>query len=187
LKLSGRLAAPAQVDSGCSNAAQPARPTPPARSLTLFVRLLYSIAHTPAVTMTLAKGGLLTGAVVFVGVGLGFLLAPVQWASVTEIALPTAMARTDFRATYGGFDLAMGVFLAVCAFRTGWTRPGVAALALAAAGFGGGRLVGILVEGTASPLMLAFLGIETTCALLALYVLQRLPTVGSWAWAGAPN
>jgi hypothetical protein len=129
--------------------------------------------------MTLAKGGLMFAAVVFVGIGLGFLVVPVQWASLVEISLPTAMARTDFRATYGGFDLAMGVFLGLCAFRTEWIRPGVVALGIAAAGFGGGRLIGILVEGTASPLMLVFVVIETASALLAFYVLRRLPRVTS--------
>lgn len=128
--------------------------------------------------MTLAKCGLLFAAVVFIVIGMGFLVVPVEWASLVEISLPTAMARTDFRATYGGFDLAMGVYLGLCALRTEWIRPGVVALGLAAAGFGGGRLLGILVEGTASPLMLSFAVIETASALLAFYVLRRLPRVG---------
>lgn len=128
--------------------------------------------------MKLAKGGLIFGAVVFVGIGLGFLIVPVQWASLVEIALPTATARTDFRATYGGFDLAMGVFLGLCAHRTDWVRPGLVALGLAAAGFGGGRLLGILVEGTASPFMLVLAAIETASAVLAFYVLRRLARVG---------
>jgi len=128
--------------------------------------------------MRLAKGILLFGAVVFAVIGLGFLVVPVQWASVVEIGLPTAMARTDLRATYGGFDLAVGVFLALCAFRTEWIRPGLAAMGLAAAGFAGGRLLGIVVEGTASPLMLIFAIMETTGALLVLYVLRTLPQGG---------
>lgn len=127
--------------------------------------------------MTLAKIGLLFAALVFVAIGLGFLLAPVQWASVVEISLPTPMARTDLRATYGGFDLAIGVFLVFCALRTDWIRPGVLALGLAAAGFGGGRLVGILVEGTATPLMLTFVAIEIATALVAFYPLRRLSRV----------
>lgn len=125
--------------------------------------------------MTLAKAGLLLGAAGFAGIGLGFLVVPVQWASVVEISLPTAMARTDLRATYGGFDLAIGVFLWRCAVRAEWVRPGLVALGLAAAGFGGGRLLGILVEGTASPLMLIFVAIEASGALLAVYLLRGLP------------
>jgi len=129
--------------------------------------------------MTLAKGALLLGAVVFAAIGVGFLLVPVQWASIVDISLPTPMARTDLRATYGGFDVAIGVFLGLCARRTEWIRPGLVALGLAAAGFGGGRLLGIVVEGTASPLMLGFLAIEVTTAVLAFALLHRLPRVGS--------
>ena len=128
--------------------------------------------------MTLAKGGLLFAAVVFVGVGVGFLVVPVQWASVVEIPLPTAMARTDLRATYGGFDLGVGLFLGLCALRSEWTRPGLVALGLAASGYGGGRLLGIVVEGTASPLMLVFVGLETMTAFLAFYLLRQLPHGG---------
>ena len=73
--------------------------------------------------MTLAKVGLAFTAVVFIGIGLGFLVVPVQWASVVDISLPTAMARTDFRATYGGFDLAIGVFLGLCALRSELDSP----------------------------------------------------------------
>lgn len=124
--------------------------------------------------MTIAKYGLALAALVFVGIGLGFLLVPVQWAALVDISLPTAMARTDFRATYGGFDLAVGVFLGFCALRADWVRPGLWALALAAAGFGAGRLVGILVEGTATPLMLTFLVIEWAIALVTFYVWRRL-------------
>jgi hypothetical protein len=124
--------------------------------------------------MTFAKVVLLIAALVFAGIGLGFLIVPVQWASVVDISLPSPMARTDVRATYGGFDLAMGVFLALCALRTEWIRPGLLALGLAAAGFGGGRLLGILVEGTATPLMLIFVALETTVACVGFYLLHRL-------------
>jgi len=123
--------------------------------------------------MTPAKAFLLFGAVVFLGIGVMFLAAPVYWGSVVEIPLPTAMARTDFMATYGGLDFAVGVFLGISALRTGWVRPGLLALGLAAAGFCGGRLLGILVEGTASPLMLAFAAIEATSAAVAFYLLRN--------------
>jgi len=120
---------------------------------------------------------LFCSAVVFIAIGLMFLVAPVHWASVVEIPLPTAMARTDLRATYGGFCLAMGGFFVICARRDGWIRPGLVALGLSAAGFGGGRLLGILLEGTASPLMLIFCGLETTTALVAWYLLRRLGSI----------
>ena len=125
--------------------------------------------------MRLAKAELIVAAVVFIALGIGFLVVPVQWALVVQIFIPTAMARTDFRATYGGFEIGMGVFLGACAMRPDWLRPGLVALALVAAGFGTGRLVGILVEGTASAFMLAFLILEWAITLVTVLVLRRLP------------
>jgi hypothetical protein len=125
--------------------------------------------------MTLARVTLWLGALAFAGIGIGFLVIPVRWAAVVDIVLPTATARTDLRATYGGFDLAIGVLLACCALRADWLRPGLVAFGLAAAGFGGGRLIGILVERTASRLMLGFLTIEIASVLVAAYALRRLP------------
>jgi hypothetical protein len=129
--------------------------------------------------MRLAKAALLLGAIVFAGFGLGILILPVQWAALVEIQLPTAMARTDFRATYGGFGLAVGVFWGICALRVEWVCPGLAALALAAAGFGGGRLLGIVAEGTASPLMLTFVILEIATALVSFYLYRRLSRQGT--------
>jgi hypothetical protein len=125
--------------------------------------------------MTLAKALLRLGALVLAAIGVGFLVVPVQWAAIVEISLPTAMARTDLRATYGGFDLAFGVFLWLCAGRADWIRPGLVALGLAAAGFGGGRLLGIVAEGTAAPPMIAFAVLEVGIAVAAFTALRRLP------------
>jgi hypothetical protein len=135
--------------------------------------------------MTLAKIVLRVGALVFAAIGIGFLVNPIEWAAVVDIPLPTATARTDLRATYGGFDLAIGVFLGWCALRTDWIRPGLAAMGLAA-GFGGGRLLGILIEGSATPLMLGFAAIEAVAALVAFGLLRRLSHVPGGGGATGP-
>jgi hypothetical protein len=127
--------------------------------------------------MTFAKNLLLLAAFGFAVIGLGFLLIPVQWASLVDISLPTALARIDFRATYGGFNLAIGVFLARCASRPEWLRPGLVALALSGAGYGGGRLVGIVVEHSSNGLLTVFLTLELTIVSLSLYALRRLKRV----------
>jgi len=122
----------------------------------------------------IAKGGLIFAASVFLIIGGGFLVVPVEWAAVAEIVLPTPMARTDLRATYGGFNVGMGIFLALCALREEWIRPGVLGVALAAAGYGGGRLIGILAEGTASSWMLFFLTVELAITVVSSFVFWRL-------------
>ena len=125
--------------------------------------------------MALAKVLLRLGALVMAIVGIGFLAVPVEWAAIVDIRLPTATARTDLRATYGGFDLAVGVYLWLCSRREDWIRPGLTALGIVAAGFGGGRLIGMVIEGSAAPAMLGFAALEWGSAAAACIVLRRLP------------
>ena len=115
------------------------------------------------------------GALVFISIGAMFLIAPVYWATVVDISLPTAMARTDLRATYGGFDLFFGLFLGLCTLRTDWIRPGLVALGLALAGFALGRLVGFALERTADSLMIWFCVLEAAGSALSLWLQARMP------------
>jgi uncharacterized membrane protein len=124
--------------------------------------------------MKLARGLVLASAVIFVAVGAGFLIVPKQYANILEISLPTAMARTDVRATYGGLELGFGIFLILCTVRREWIRPGLWALALTVSGFATGRLFGFLAEGTINNFMLFFLVLELAVALLAVFLLRRL-------------
>ena len=113
--------------------------------------------------------------VVFVGIGAGFLLVPTSWAAWVEVALPTPVARIDLRATYGGFDLAFGAFLLLCALRAkGWLRPGLWASALALAGFAAGRIIGMVVEGAVPAKMAGLLAVEVALAVLSAVALSRI-------------
>jgi Domain of unknown function (DUF4345) len=127
----------------------------------------------------MAKLILLLASLVFLGIGVVFLVAPVHWAALVEIELPTSMARTDLRATYGGFDLGFGAFLLLCALRAEWIRPGLAATSIALAGFAGGRTLGMLLEGAASPLMLTLAALEWSGAILAFLLCRRTDSKGS--------
>jgi Domain of unknown function (DUF4345) len=123
--------------------------------------------------MKLARFLVFASAMIFILVGAAFLLIPSQYAHVIEISLPTAMARTDVRATYGGLELGFGIFLTLCVLRRDWIRPGLWALALATGGFATGRLVGFVAEGTISNFMLVFLVLELAVTLLAVFLLRR--------------
>ena len=126
--------------------------------------------------MKLARFLLFASALIFIIVGAGFLVIPRPYADVLEISLPTAMARTDVRATYGGLELGFGIFLILCVVRREWIRPGLWALALATGGFATGRLIGFLAEGTISNFMLVFLALEVVVTLLAVVLLRRSKT-----------
>ena len=124
--------------------------------------------------MKLAKILLLGSAIIFVLVGTAFLFAPRQYAAVLEISAVTPLARTDLRATYGGLELGVGIFLLLCLVRRSWIGPGLSALALATGGFATGRLIGFALERTLNPLMLGFLFIEIVVTVLSILCLRRL-------------
>lgn len=123
--------------------------------------------------MSFARILLWLSALVFGTIGLLFVIAPVSWARVVEISLPTAMARTDLRATYGGFDLAFGIFLAACALTPHWLRPGLLAGGLVLLGFGLSRLLGIVLEGEGHRLMWTFMLLELAGGGLSLLAFTR--------------
>ena len=98
-------------------------------------------------------------ACIFLGFGLWLFCVPEALAGI-GIVLETPEARIDIRATYGGMELGFATFLLLCASRPEWTHVGLVASACGIAGFGLGRLGGILLEGEGTSLMWIFLGIE---------------------------
>ena len=123
--------------------------------------------------MPLSRLVLLISGLLFALLGAGFLVWPARWAEFVDIFLPTSTARTDLRATYGGFDLAFGMFLLVTGARRDWIRPGLVACGLAFSGLAGGRLLGFWVEGTGIPRLYAFFAIEVIGGALAFYAFSR--------------
>jgi hypothetical protein len=98
---------------------------------------------------------------------------------VVDITLPTASARADFRAIYGGAELGMALFFALAARRPAWVRPGLAALALIVGGFGAVRLGSLALDavptrGAAAALLWVVGAIELSGALLCAWALKRL-------------
>ncbi len=114
-------------------------------------------------------------AISFLIIGAGFLITPVSWAQSVDIALTTPMARTDLRATYGGFDLMFGVFLLLCSLKRAWYVPGLVAAALCLTGFAGGRILGFLLEGTLSQFMVILLAVEVVATSICLVLYAKRP------------
>ena len=122
----------------------------------------------------LSAVALALGAAGFVGFGLALLVAPGLLALV-DVAAPTATARSDLRAVYGGLELGVGVFLAACARRPGWHRAGLTAQALAMGGVVVGRAACLVADGAPRAIVLALAAAELAGALLALAGLRALP------------
>lgn len=120
----------------------------------------------------------------FLAVGLGFLLWPDSLGELIDLAIPTATARADFSATYGGFQVGFGLFLFCCARRPPWVRAGLVAAALALGGFAVGRLYGVLsAPDSPRASSYGFLALEAATSLAAFILLYRLNRQG----AGRPE
>lgn len=109
-------------------------------------------------------------AALFLAMGLYGLTAPAALIRPFGIALPSADARSEVRAVYGGFGVAVALVLAAASVDVGGIRTGAAtAVAVALLGMGFGRLVGRLVDARHRfyPNWFSF-WVEITCAALLL-------------------
>jgi hypothetical protein len=86
--------------------------------------------------------------VFFLGMGIYALAAPAMLVRPFGITLEQATSRSEVRAVYGGFGLAMAGVLAYAATAAGPHRGGVLiAVGMALAGMAFGRLVSAVVDG----------------------------------------
>ena len=86
-------------------------------------------------------------AVFFLGMGIYALAAPAALVRPFGISLGQSTSRSEVRAVYGGFGLAMAAVLAYAAVDTGAHRTGITlAVGIALAGMAFGRLVSAVVD-----------------------------------------
>ncbi len=128
--------------------------------------------------MLQARVLLIASAAIYFSLGIASVIAPESIAGIVGIELPTAAARVDFRATYGGFEIGAGAFLVLCLWRASWIRAGLWALSLALFGFGTVRAGSLMSEGLANPLLIGTAVAELTGACWSAMLLQR-PTLPS--------
>ena len=89
---------------------------------------------------------LLLNAAAFAVFGVKWFLGPVAMATPLGIQLTNADAITDAQAVYGGLELGVGLFLALCARRADLHRIGLLAATLALSGLGLCRGLGVLLS-----------------------------------------
>lgn len=113
-------------------------------------------------------------ALFFLGMGVYGLLAPAALVAPFGITLASAVARSEVRAVYGGFGVAMGVLLACAAVDLGGLRVGVAlTTAVALAGMAFGRLIARIVERQPAFYPSSFYGCLELLAASALVIAAR--------------
>jgi hypothetical protein len=126
------------------------------------------IIHMPSLVLLVTGLG-------FIGFGAACALLPRRMAALTEMDLRSASARTDFAATYGGFQLGFGCFLLTCTRSPAWLEPGLVAAAAALAGFAGIRALGIVASRIrVSTIIWVALGIELSGFALNLWALRQI-------------
>ena len=114
-------------------------------------------------------------AVLFVVFGVPAILVPVPLAATVNTLLPTATARIDFAATYGGSVFGIAAFLAFCAVHHDRLRLGLLANAFFLAGYAIIRGVGIVLAlGEVRPTLYLMLAIELSGAVISFWVASRV-------------
>lgn len=110
----------------------------------------------------------------FAGFGAAYALLPTDMAALTGIILPDGSATIDFAATYGGLQLGLAAFLAICLSREELIRPGLMAGGWTLAGIAAVRLTGITMDGgDVIPMLYFGLTLELAGAVLLLLASRR--------------
>lgn len=119
---------------------------------------------------------LVVAAATFAFFGVAYLVDPVGMTAVVDLVPASATARADIRAVYGGLELALAGWLLAKARHRNDVAEGLTLAAVVYAGLGGGRAMGLLLDGEASGTSLRILGAELFAALgcaVALLVERR--------------
>ena len=107
-------------------------------------------------------------AVLFLLMGLYALVVPARVLSIFGVTVSTVDGRSEVRAVYGGFGVAMSALLFLTA-RSPAVHDGVlACLGVALLGMAGGRLLGAVVDGRPGVFPWLFCGVEIAMALALL-------------------
>lgn len=114
-------------------------------------------------------------ALAFAGIGVAFLIAPDAMAAHVGVSLSGATADNDVRAVYGGLQIGVGAFLAICGLRPDWHAPGLAAQLVTFAGLAGARFLSWLAVGVPDGLGLLLHGAELLGIGLGLLAWRGLP------------
>ncbi len=124
--------------------------------------------------MKLAKVSIIITAIVYLIIGLMFLIAPVRFVEGIDISLNSPTAIIDLQATYGGCMFALGIFFLYILKNLILIRVGLVLQILTLGGFAFGRILGILIHGVPKPIIFYLLVAEISGLALAVYCLSKI-------------
>ena len=125
--------------------------------------------------MRFARAYLYFVAVMGLFFGLWYLIAPTGMTDPTGFGPLGPNALTDVRATYGGFQIGLGLFTLWAAADPARVRTGLVLQLLTIGAIGSCRLVGFAVDGSPNGFLVSAIVTETVLTALTLIALYRLP------------
>lgn len=133
------------------------------------------VANTMETNMSrFTQGFLWACGLAFVLIGLNTFWDPVRSVAPLGLQASTVTALNEVRATYGGMQVGIGLFLIAGARSAGLARAALMAQAMLVGGLVAGRLVAWATDGPPSGFVLGLLGLETTVSVLSVWLYQRL-------------
>jgi len=117
---------------------------------------------------------------IFILYGAAFAFLPVEMALLVTGESPgTPSGLIDFRATYGGITFAMGVALLKLGSRPELLSLGLVITAVVLLAMAGGRILGMILDGTPNLIMYIYLATELVFPGLALYLRRSIREEGN--------
>jgi len=116
---------------------------------------------------------LAVSALMFLGFGIAFLLAPAELGALVQLKADNPVARTELRAFYGGMEIGLALFQMCCVFKAAWTAPGLLVAGLAFGCTAGARIFGLIVDQSTNNTMLMILVVEVIFAVAAFVALAK--------------
>jgi hypothetical protein len=107
--------------------------------------------------------------------GIAYLLAPSRMTDPTGFGPLGPAATTDVRATYGGLQIGLGVFLLWAAAQQARVRIALVLQVLTIGAVAAARALGMLIDGAATGVLLGALCLEILLTVAAVALLRRLP------------
>jgi hypothetical protein len=107
--------------------------------------------------------------------GLLYLLAPTTMTDPTGFGPLGPSATTDVRATYGGLQIGLGLFLLWAAAEDARVRLALVLQVLTIGAVALSRALGILLDGEATGVLLGALAFEVLLTIAAIALLRRVP------------
>ncbi len=123
--------------------------------------------------MSLQKFVIYLAAGFFLLYGVAFSIAPIAMSTLVTGSAPTGTsAIVDFRATYGGMTIAVGLILLYLS-AIGQSRASLVSIIIVLLGMAASRTLGFILDGRANGLMYVYLILEIGGSALAWLALKR--------------